>query len=144
MSTVAYRDGIMVGDTAAHRGELYIGTVSKVFTRTRGNIGLLGVVGNICDYQPVFHWWDVDGLKPEKVGDNFRALKVGIQGNVVYLDNSLNEYVIEAPFHALGSGAELALGAMAAGATAEQAVIIACQFDACSRLPIDVMALRRL
>jgi hypothetical protein len=36
---------------------------------------------------------------------------------------------IKSQFHAIGSGAKYALGAMAHGATAEQAVGVACQFD---------------
>jgi ATP-dependent protease HslVU (ClpYQ) peptidase subunit len=40
------------------------------------------------------------------------------------------------PYWAIGSGAELAIGAMAAGASSEKAIEIACQFDIHCDLPI--------
>lgn len=44
---------------------------------------------------------------------------------------------------AAGSGADLALGAMAAGKSAREAVAIACRFDINSRLPVHTMALAK-
>ena len=48
---------------------------------------------------------------------------------------------IRAKFLAIGSGAAVALGAMAAGADAKQAVRIACQFDAHTKGPVKAYKL---
>lgn len=44
---------------------------------------------------------------------------------------------------AVGSGGHIALGAMAAGKTAREAVAIACDFDINSRLPVHEVELKR-
>lgn len=48
---------------------------------------------------------------------------------------------IEDKMYACGSGRDYALGAMACGKTAEQAVEIACRFDVCSGNGIDTLRL---
>lgn len=48
----------------------------------------------------------------------------------------------EAPFYADGSGGEYAMGAMAMGANARQAVQVACRFDLASGDGIDTLTLR--
>jgi hypothetical protein len=45
---------------------------------------------------------------------------------------------------AVGTGAELALGAMASGKSARDAVSIACRFDINSRLPVHAMSLKQV
>jgi hypothetical protein len=47
-------------------------------------------------------------------------------------------------FVAYGSGADVALGAMAAGKSAREAVIIACTLDGTSKLPVHVARLQPL
>lgn len=46
-------------------------------------------------------------------------------------------------YAAVGSGSDLAIGAMYAGASARQAVEIACKFDINSRPPVHVLALEK-
>jgi hypothetical protein len=46
---------------------------------------------------------------------------------------------VREPFFAIGSGAEFALGALAAGCSARRAVAIACRFDAHSGQGIDAV-----
>jgi hypothetical protein len=51
------------------------------------------------------------------------------------MDDDIGIWEINAPFAATGSGKEFALGAMAAGKSALDAVKIACRFDLNSRAP---------
>ena len=95
---------------------------------------------------PFFNWLN-EGASAEKIPripekSDFAAV-------VLYRDGSLGCFTerflrmdVEADFYALGSGEQFALGAMAMGATAEQAVGIACQFDPWSRGPFQIEHLR--
>jgi hypothetical protein len=56
-------------------------------------------------------------------------------------DDDLGVWQIQGPCGAAGSGTELAMGAMAAGRSAKEAVIIACRYDINSRPPVHVMRL---
>jgi len=56
-------------------------------------------------------------------------------------DDSAGLYKVESTFTAVGSGAELALGAMEFGATSRQAVLIACRRDINSRPPVHTLSL---
>jgi len=55
---------------------------------------------------------------------------------VSHWDNNLARIDIDHEFFAIGSGAAIALGAMAFGASAEVAVEIACRYDTCSGPPV--------
>ena len=91
---------------------------------------------------PFFNWLN-EGAKAEQLPripekSDFAAV-------VLYRDGSLGCFTerflrmdVEADFYALGSGEQFALGAMAMGADAEQAVIVACQFDPWSRGPFQI------
>jgi 20S proteasome alpha/beta subunit len=50
-------------------------------------------------------------------------------GVVYHYDGSGVMYKVEAPFHAIGSGASIAIGAMEMGATAVGAVEVASKYD---------------
>jgi ATP-dependent protease HslVU (ClpYQ) peptidase subunit len=56
-------------------------------------------------------------------------------------EGDLGIWEIKRPFAAVGSGSELAMGALAAGASARRAVRVACEFDINSRPPIHVVPL---
>lgn len=51
------------------------------------------------------------------------------KGRILVVDRFFIPYEIDLPFYAGGSGAQYAMGAMAMGSTAEEAVNIACRFD---------------
>lgn len=50
---------------------------------------------------------------------------------------------VDAEYWAIGSGADYAVGAMAAGATVEEAIEIAARYDPATKLPFTVEKLRR-
>jgi hypothetical protein len=86
--------------------------------------------GNYEDVLLAVKWYR-DGcpdIKPT-LGDDFAMLIK--RGERVYrVEKRLMEWEVIAPFVAAGSGVELALGAMAMGASAIEAVKIASRFDA--------------
>jgi ATP-dependent protease HslVU (ClpYQ) peptidase subunit len=157
MSTVAYRNGIMAADSAGWSGDTYMGTHAKmrqVGTRLVGCVGGLASIELFMEYmkkrtaaalqklKELEHKTDQDSNQTTTTSDlDLAAICVDSDGSVSIWDNSLVPITVEADYYATGSGEEYALGAMAMGAAAEQAVRAAAHHDAHTRLPVVVMKL---
>ena len=138
MTTIAYKDGVLAADSACVCDGVYEGRVEKV-VRSNALNAYIAVSGNLAN-QAIFQRWLESGAreseKPEL--DDFSAMVVRGDGAVTQYDKLLEEFRIYGEFFAIGSGRELAVGAMAAGATAVEAVEVACRFDTSSHGPVDV------
>lgn len=142
MTTIAFRDGFMAADTASwDANRIFFGRITKLHRLPDGR--LMGVAGSASMVYRVVDWLTGQTDKPEvdreSRNDAFNALIAG-NGTLFYLDNTLtfmpHDY---GEFTAIGTGRELALGAMAMGATAQEAVLVACEYDAVSRKPVTVI-----
>jgi len=146
MTTVAYRDGVMAADCGCFSDGLYQGEVDKLWVLP--SVGLVGCCGEIGAMVRVVEWLKggVDrGKKPSLPDDcDFEAIVVDPQGEVSHYDLHLSPMRVTNEFHVIGSGRKLALGAMVAGASAEKAVQIACQYDGRSREPVKTIRLQDL
>jgi hypothetical protein len=141
MTTIAYRDGVLAGDTLACWGTTRDGSFTKV--AKRGPF-LAAVSGGVAPAQRFIDWF-VGGLKgdPPEMPDGERTT----HGVIICPDDIIltwgpsgwertrNSTV------AMGSGGEFAQGAMAMGATPEEAVRVAMLFD--TKTGGDVVAVRR-
>lgn len=129
MTTIAYRDGVLAADSQATAGGKFEGSVVKIAKRGQ-------CLAAVC------------GLAPQARAflDWFRA---GMTGDCPYLGDKddcawgfiytpTNRVLwfkpggpedFHSPIHSTGSGAEIALGAMHAGATPQEAVAIAAKID---------------
>jgi hypothetical protein len=88
----------------------------------------------------IFKRWFEAGRKPEAAPeffDGFAAIVVYPGPTVRHYDAHLEELTIYGDFFAIGGGRDFAMGAMAAGKSAGEAVTIACQFDIGSRAPVE-------
>lgn len=139
MTTIAYRDGVLAADSMCSTNGTYLASVDKIHRLDDGRIvGLCGQSG-VC--RMVVNWLN-GGEKPVLAADdNLNAIIVNPDGGLALLDKHLVLIPCRAPFLADGSGREIALGAMAAGATAEHAVEIACRFDNGSFLPVQSLTI---
>lgn len=161
MTTIAYRDGTMACDSCWQANHVQTTSLTKIIRLASG--ALLGSAGD----------GDIRGLQTllEKVKSLDRlpsraelsALKCDIEGILAFPRghvamiaifpggpdrNNLDHYEAQVwlanrGLVAVGTGAELAIGAMAAGKSAREAVAIACRFDINSRLPVHAMTLNR-
>jgi ATP-dependent protease HslVU (ClpYQ) peptidase subunit len=143
MSTVAYRNGIMAADSACWSNGTYIGDSEKI--RLVGDT-LIGCCGNLDAIELFFKFYrkktqDAQNRIKELTEHTFSALCVSPKGDVSEWNNLLVPVRYVADYYAIGSGEEYALGAMAMGAAAEQAVRAAAHHDAHTRLPVVVMKL---
>lgn len=130
MTTIAYRDGVLAADTAVCQGGLMLGSMIKIVRGKNGD--LAGSVGDA-----VFNWafstWFLggeEGPAPEaKQEDSFDRGVIFRKSGLIDLFEPRGWFQASAPYFAFGSGREVALGAMFAGADAAVAVEAAIEFD---------------
>lgn len=121
----------MAGDTlvATERG-LRIGYGPKIVRTPAG--ALVGVCGDAEPCAAFLKWAgerSPRGLSTVILEEDFEAIMVGPDGRVAYYGvNGVADF-LSAPFHAIGNGREIAIGAMAMGASAERAVEIAIEHN---------------
>lgn len=140
MTTIAYRDGVMVGDTLAVWGSEKNFGFTKL-ARTQN--ALVGFCGAYTHVLPMYKWiveCEKAGLKPMEFFDANESLVLpGEDIHAVLVGNDRRIWNVFASgsavpcgnrqYEASGSGAAYALGALAMGATAEQAVQVSSAYD---------------
>mgnify|MGYP000876431079 CR=1 FL=1 len=140
MTTIAVRDGVVAADTACFHADRHVGAIRKV-RRVPG--GIVAICGEAQDAARAFEWFEsgCPDERPAGLADSISGLFLREDQSVLSFDHKLIFMAIEADFHAYGSGSKVATGAMEMGATAAQAVAIACKYDAYTRHPIHAEAL---
>ncbi len=157
MTTIAYKAGQMACDSCWDYNDIQEVSATKIKRLTSG--ALIGLSGD-NDAREVYALFDK--VKTEKhlptrpqlalIRGEFGGILVLPSGRVYRLLMQFNETSKREDFGiweanrglaACGSGAELAIGAMAAGKTAREAVALACRFDKNSRLPVHAVLLKR-
>jgi hypothetical protein len=142
MTIVAYREGVLATDSQAtnHDG-LISGSVRKIWVRMDG--ALCSAAGGTGDMGSFAAWFLADSKEQGRwrgrsKEHGFSGIIVEPDGQVTLYDIDGQPYRMDAPFYARGVGSELAIGAMAMGATAEQAVEIACRYSTYCGGPVQV------
>lgn len=127
MTTIAYRDGVMASDSLVTAGTLRCGSMRKI---TRNSVGWIGGgAGPMETIVRLLAWIDAgaEGEPPEmKEAD---AIIVSPDGVVHFWTGAGPLTPVQGSFFAVGSGERVAVGAMAAGADAIQAVRLAIEYD---------------
>ncbi len=140
MTTIAVRDGIMAADSAIVDGGICVGSVPKLH---RISCGVMGGAGKWSEVLMFRDWLDECGPDPKTFPDKIRDTDTSVlllckDGRLLCLEGR-SQWEIDAPYQAIGTGFQIALGAMAAGASAERAVEIACDLDVNARRPVIVV-----
>jgi ATP-dependent protease HslVU (ClpYQ) peptidase subunit len=145
MTTLAVRDGKIAADsreTIEGEGGDYCRKCDKLFEFPGPPTLIVGLAGESGPGLAFLEWLrgGTDELR-----DQLRSADVDFTAVVLYANGKVFEYdkwcipvEITAPFYACGTGAKVALGAMKAGATAAEAVIIAAEIDPYTALPVTV------
>ncbi len=138
MTTIAYRDGVLAGDTRVTDGDIVCPEkIRKVFKLRNGC--LFGHAGD-ADEGEMLKRAVAKSLPTPKVR-NSDAICVMPNGDVLFFEGKCWTK-IDAPFAALGSGRKFAYGAMQVGASAKDAVRAACKLEKHSGLPIHTVRLK--
>ena len=128
MTVIACRSGIMAADTATWDGDIKIGRVKKIIRLRDGS--LVAACGMASLIQAYYAWMQGKGDRPpdaEKQED-FSGIHLLVGGVVRVVDRIYREFDHDAEFYAEGSHTEFLYGAMAAGASAEEAVRLALKY----------------
>lgn len=142
MTTIAYRDGIMAADSRICQGSAILGDVKKCWAHEGKIYAVSGTFPKLLAVQQYIESGGRDGAEALPItdgDDGSEACVIMAETSGIFIYEavlrrpgggvSVSWAPLDAPFHAVGSGAAYAIGAMAQGATAEEAVAIACRFD---------------
>jgi len=128
MTTIAWDGHTIAADSAASAGNRTV-SVCKLWKLSDGRV--VGGAGTLADVIAAVDWLASGSqkkLKPAVDADS-SLLVVTPQGRCFEYGSDLRPIELLDTHTAIGSGSDYALGAMAAGKTAEQAVAIACLYD---------------
>lgn len=133
MTCIAYRHGELAADSAGSSGGTFDGGCTKIVRNKKGD--LAGASGEAV-YHAAFIAWFLRGEKgapPDAVrhGDaagSSKGLIIRRKGTIEVYEFT-GKYFVEAKYYAIGSGRDIAFGAMHAGASARQAVEAAIAHD---------------
>jgi hypothetical protein len=143
MTTIAYRDGVMAGDSGNNFSNVIYRSALKVARGPDGSLhGITGGAGEAGEYLR----WVIAGMvgdppKPEATnpqeGRSSFVVLIALPSGLVRLWTAYGmEDHHNIPFMAAGAGSEIAIGAMAAGASAERAVEIVAEYSSYAALPV--------
>lgn len=132
MTTIAIRDGLIAADSLIAYSSITNGHREKIEDCGRYAVALAG----LAKLRKPLEKWVREGCKAERVPqtlldheDKFSALIIDRLVGQVYEFDEGDLVPVYADYTAIGSGALLAIGAMAHGATAEEAVLAAARHD---------------
>lgn len=152
MTTIAIRDGIICADSrttiATEEGGARVFRCEKLYRCFEGTSkeAILATAGESFSSLVFVDWYKTETRPIETVerlvnGEaDFTVLALTREGLYEYDKWGRGEKILD-KFYAVGSGAKAALGALHMGASAEQAVRIACKIDPYSAPPIVSMTL---
>lgn len=154
MTTVAYKDGVMACDSCWAYGSLQTTSATKIDRLSSG--ALFGQSGDLDTRGLVALLSQVKTGKQLPFRSALDEITEACLGILVLPDKSVwmvstkcnpsgdddvGIWPCDLHMAAVGTGSEIAIGAMAAGKTAAEAVAIACQFDINSRPPVHELSL---
>lgn len=127
MTVIVYRAGVMAADTAVWCDQIVVEHVIKIVRLPDGS--LFGCSGRVCDAQAFADWLMGKGERPPAAEKGyFSGLIVAPDGSVRRVEWDMRPFDLAGPYHTCGSHCEFLHGALAAGATAEEAVALAIRY----------------
>lgn len=139
MTTIAYRDGVLAADT--QQTDAHGCAHGRVVKVTRRGPILAAAAGQACHARKFLDWFRAGMNGEPAIGDDDR----NADGILFLPDGTVIEFsprgskTVTCEFYATGSGMDYALGAMAMGASAEEAVRVAMRFDNCTGGEVTVL-----
>lgn len=157
MTVIAYKDGVLACDSLWVDGDLKSIYKTKICKLENGlcvggagesdDRALLKLLSDI-EIQDELTIYDLPSVKElQELNQSMTTLvvyndKIFIVNSGVSTENN-SVYEITQKFYAVGSGAHIAIGAMAAGASAEGACKIACLYEISCAEPVNTIKVKR-
>ena len=130
MTTIAWDGRTLAADSRNTVGGMPF-TGIKAYRLSDGR--LYAGSGSAEDCEAVLQWLETRGDKPNV--KDFAAIVIASE-KCFRLEDKLVLIPVLTRFHAVGSGRDYAIAAMAMGKTAQEAVLLACRFDIYSGPPV--------
>jgi hypothetical protein len=158
VTTIAFKDGVIAADRLICASHERYGTTTKIgLTKDADGIDCAWGASGRTALSQRFERWAREGLPKGEPAPSMKEGEGEAHGSLFYADGRVVTYDPDIPSGSplrvqmaqvhgsyvatMGSGGEYALGAMAAGADAKQAVEIACLLDVSSGAGVDVLRL---
>ena len=141
VSTIAANRSEMAADSQSTAGATKSHTPRPKVQRINGH--LVAAVGKTDAIPAFFEWYEKGRSEDDRpeLGESFEALTLTPEGLFQYYER-LEPIGIVEDFWAIGQGSDIALGAMAAGASPKRAVEIACELNIYTGPPVVVERLQ--
>lgn len=123
---------------AADRQATFGGTAVPATKIFRHKDVLIGCAGDAQECLAFLEWYKSENMPKPTLKAEFSCYVISDKKLYKY-ESMLYPFLMDTPFWAAGCGADYALGAMASGKTAQEAVEIACRFDIGCGLGVDVL-----
>lgn len=140
MTAIAYKDGILAADTAGWQDDILVVKVKKIYRIGSGS--LFAGCGYSSDIDAYVNWINAESGKPQEAREGFCGLHIYDDGVGYFVGR---DYVFcdrIGEFAAIGAHSEFLYGAMAAGASAEQAVRLAIRMCAFAGGDVQVESIK--
>lgn len=138
MTTIAWDGQTLAGDKqATSHGTPSVCT--KVFKVERDGVVCLYGTSGRADECTAFRRWVLGEADRPSLSDEFSVMSIDQKGRIWMAHGQMYWYEIGRQTWAIGSGADYALGAMACGAGAEKAVLVASDLDAFTGFGVDTV-----
>ncbi|MBW1784758.1 MAG: hypothetical protein JRL30_28940 [Deltaproteobacteria bacterium] len=135
MTTIAYKDGVMAGDRQQTCNGVIVGYRTKIHKHEGC---LIGCCGDVQDCVAFVEWFKKGcGEEKPQVSDHFTAMVIYPDTKICMFGDKLFPHELGANSHAIGSGCEIAIGAMAVGANPIEALAVACKIDTGTGCDVD-------
>lgn len=138
MTTIAYDGHELAADSMVSLGSIKY-TTRKLVRLKDG--GLLGAAGKTVEISRLVRYLNGENDTRPKI-PSVHAIHVHPDGRVFLYAQGIDDEPVLDRFVAVGSGGDIALGAMEAGKSAFLAVEIACRRDSNSGPPVESISLR--
>ena len=138
MTTITFKDGVMAADS--QQTHVYIDQVEcrKLYVI---NGDLIGLAGNLTDFPKFINWYmnerkNINDLSiPNRAIDELQAL-VFSKNKLYFYDHECIAVPMTGKIASIGSGSPYAMGAMMAGSTAQEAIVVSSKLDPNTNAPI--------
>ncbi len=135
MTTITYKDGVVAFDTLVTQGHTIIGHdhhKARLFTFDSHSI-IVGAAGVAGTCEKCFNWartnFSSEHKPQEEALENLDGFIVDNKGRKFLINGNFAPFEISTDILALGSGSDIALGAMLNGASAIEAVKLAAKYN---------------
>jgi len=130
MTTIAWDGKTLAVDSQETTGDTITSMKAKKLFLDVGRFKAVAFTGTIQDAKSIIRWAECEDGHQPKLDDHFVILAIDAKGRCHRLHKAeIGEFTQELGIHAEGCGRDIAIGAMDAGASAIEAIKIACKRD---------------